>query len=88
MPVTAETATVYRGARRRFLTLNGAVNEEAKAKIRAKYPATPFDPETGETFHWTGLPRSEVLLRRMCRLIRTAYEQSRLDQADNAAPIK
>lgn len=79
MAVTIETAMVYRGGRRRYFTLAGAIKAEAITKIVAKHPHIPFDPETGEVFHWSGLPRSEVLLRRMCRLVRRAYEQSQRD---------
>ena len=72
MTVRAETATVYRGGRRRWFSLAAAVKAEAVAKIKAKHPTERFDSETGDGFHWTELPRSDVLLRRMCRLIRAA----------------
>jgi len=73
--VTVETAKVYRGAGRRYFTKNAAIKAEAIAIIKARYPSErehydrngyPEDPG----FHWHELKRSEVMLRRMCRLIK------------------
>jgi hypothetical protein len=72
MTVTKEVATVWRGGGRRYLTARAAVKAEAVAIIKAKHPSERHDPECGGGFHWTELPRSDVLLRRMCRLVRAA----------------
>lgn len=72
MSVTVETATVYKGGRRRWLSLSAAVKAEAETIIKRKHPSERSDPECGGGFHWRELPRSDVLLRRMCRLVRAA----------------
>ena len=74
MGVSVETATVYRGGGRRWLTRKAAVKAEAIAVIKAKHPT-----ERGETdhsigyhdpgWHWTELRRSDVLLRRVMRMV-------------------
>jgi hypothetical protein len=59
----------YSQARRRyFFTKKAAVRAEASAIIRKRYPSEHGD-ETGGGFHWTQLPRSEVMLRRLARKI-------------------
>lgn len=72
--VKVETAKVYRGGRRRYLTLKAAVKAEAVAAIKARYPSEkPHYGRDGRTedpgFHWSQLPRSDVMLRRLCRLV-------------------
>lgn len=79
MTVTKESAVVYRGGGRRWLTLGAAIKAEAVKRIKVKHPT-----ERGETdhsigyhdpgFHWRELPRSDVLLRRVCRLVRIASD--------------
>ena len=79
--VTVEAATVYRGGNRRWLTLNAAVKAEAIKLIKKKYPTERahycdgYVEEPGS--HWHDLPRSDVLLRRMSRLVRAAAEIGR-----------
>lgn len=76
--VTTESATVYRGGNRRWLTLNAAVKAEAIKLIKKKYPTERphycdgYVEEPGS--HWSDLSRADVLLRRMCRLVRAAAE--------------
>lgn len=75
--VTVETAKIYRGGGRRYLTKKAAIKAEAIAIIKAKYPSERAYYGQGgymedPGFHWSGLPRADVLLRRMCRLVRTA----------------
>jgi hypothetical protein len=67
--VTIEHAAVYRGGGRRWLTKNAALKAEAVAIIKRKYPTEHFNWETGNSFSWRDLPRSDVLLRRMVRLV-------------------
>jgi hypothetical protein len=73
MAVTTEQATVYRGGGRRWFSLRAAVKAEAQAIIKAKHPSERPEYENGMCyypgFHWRELPRSDVLLRRLCRLI-------------------
>jgi len=80
MSVTAETATVYRAAGRRYVTLRGAVYAAAVARIKAKYPSEQAEYENGMQyypgFHWSELPRSKVLLRRVCRLIKAEFKKA------------
>ena len=47
MIVTRETATVYRGGGRRWLTKASAIRAEAKARINARCACEPYDRETG-----------------------------------------
>lgn len=74
MAVTKEHATVYRGGGRRWFGKKAAVKAEAVAIIKRKYPSERSDPECGGGFHWTELPRADVLLRRVCRLVNAAGE--------------
>jgi hypothetical protein len=70
--ITIETATVFNACTRgrRFLTLAGAVDAEARMLLQNKHPAIKYDHETGDPgFHWTELKRSDVLLRRVRRLV-------------------
>lgn len=76
--VTTEKTTVYRGGGRRYLTLRSAVQAEARKIIEAKYPTerqyTSYDgqePDPG--WYWRDeIKRSDVLFRRVCRLVRAA----------------
>jgi hypothetical protein len=74
--ITVETATVYRGGGRRWLTLDAAVKAEAIKIIKAKHPSEHAEYENGMMYYpgffWRDLPRSDVILRRMCRLVRAA----------------
>lgn len=71
-----ETATVYRGGRRRYFSKSAAIKAEAMAIIKAKHPSekTEYDSMgrcTYGGFHCSSLPRFDVLLRRMMRLIKS-----------------
>jgi hypothetical protein len=78
MAVTKETATVYRGGGRRWLTMKAAIKAEAVKRIKVKYPTERQHFRDGYLedpgSHWSDLPRSDVLLRRMCRLIQASVK--------------
>ena len=68
--ITIETAVVYRSSSgRRYLTKRGAIQSDARKIIVKKYPYEPFDPQDGSSFRWEQMDRSDVLFRRLCRLI-------------------
>ena len=73
--VTPQTATVWLAptAGRRYLTKRSAINAEARALILAKHPTEQAErDEIGQTYpgwHWSNMPRAEVLLRRVKRLV-------------------
>lgn len=79
--VTVEAATVYRGGNRRWLTLNAAIKAEAIKLIKKKYPTERQHYRDGYMedpgSHWSDLPRADVLLRRMCRLVCAAAQIGR-----------
>jgi len=63
---------------RRYLTLRGAISAEAGAIIKARHPTEPSYEEYGRIilpgFHWRyDIGRSDVLHRRLCRIIKAAY---------------
>ena len=69
-------ATVYLAptARRRYLTKKSAVRAEARALISRKHPTEKGEYDeagmlTYEGWHWTSLPRSDVLFRRVCKMV-------------------
>lgn len=79
MMVTAETATVYRGGGRRFLTRKAAIRAEAVSIIKRKHPSERSEHDergqcTDPGWHWESLPRSDVLLRRVCRLVDSTFK--------------
>lgn len=74
--------TIYYSTRagRRFLIKRAAIAAEARAIIEAKYPREKsyFDGngyETEEGWHWRQLERSDVLYRRLCRLIKNTLKE-------------
>lgn len=77
--IRVETRKVWRSeaAGRAYLTCAAAINAEARAIIRRRYPDEPREYDNiGEThpgFHWSELPRADVLLRRMKRLVANCY---------------
>lgn len=78
--IKAETATVYRGGGRRWLHRKTAIKAEAIAIIKRKHPSersyTSDDWQEHEPgFHWRDLPRSDVLLRRVMRLVDHASKE-------------
>lgn len=77
--IQVESAKVYRSPRagRRYFSLAAAVNAEARAIIKAKYPDERAEYDSGHItypgFHWVTLPRSEVMYRRLARLVRAEF---------------
>ncbi|WP_105532434.1 hypothetical protein [Solimicrobium silvestre] len=70
--ISVETRTVYHSSikGRRYLHKRSAIKAEALAIIKKKYPDEPFEHDTGYSFNWQAeIPRSNVLFRRMCRLV-------------------
>jgi hypothetical protein len=62
-------------AGRRYFTKRAAIHAEARARIEKKYPTEKSETDdTGRTtyggWHWSSKPRADVLLRRVCRLVR------------------
>ncbi len=75
--IETKTRTVFLSTLkgRHYLTKSGAVKAEARALIEAKHPTErpEFDGNgymTDQGWHWSMLDRSDVLLRRVCRLVR------------------
>lgn len=68
--VTAETATVYRAAGRRWLTKQGACRAAAKAKIRTRCECERGDHITPpcSCFYHADLERYEKIIRRLARM--------------------
>lgn len=85
--ITVETAKVYRGGGRRYLTLRSAIHAEAKKIIEAKYPSekeyTSWDSSEHEPgWYWRDkIKRADVLFRRVCRLVRAAAIGAQHSQA-------
>jgi hypothetical protein len=77
--IRIETAPIYRGGGRRYLTKRAAIKAEAIAAIKKKHPTEQPEFENGHMiyagFHCTSLPRFGVLLRRMMRLVRIEATQ-------------
>lgn len=82
MAITVDTAKVYRSSKkgRRYLTLKAAIHAEAVAIISNKYPRE--SPEFNDNgmcsyggYYWReDIPRSDVLLRRLSRIVRNSIE--------------
>lgn len=80
--ITAQKATVYYAPTkgRRYLTKAAAIHAEACAIIERKhetvnYPGDLVTP--GEFWYWrNNLPRAEVLLRRMKRIVKRSMNPS------------
>ena len=70
-------ATVYYAptAKRRYFSLDAACSGEAVAVIKEKYPTIEFESDTGFCFHWKELKRSEVLHRRITKLVKSKYKK-------------
>lgn len=74
MTFAIETATVYRGGKRRYFTKKAAIRAEAVEIIKRKHPSEKSEYDdmqrcTYEGWHWTSIPRQHVLLRRVMRLV-------------------
>ena|ERR1019366_9080760 len=61
-------------AGRCYLTKRAAIYAEARAIIEEKHPSEHAEDDTGyEGWYWRkGLPRSDVLLRRVARLVKNS----------------
>lgn len=79
MPIKPVVRTVYfsptRG--RHYMTKGGAIRAEAKALLQKKFPSEKAEYEdfgfmTYPGFYWKDMPRSDVLFRRVCRLIKNS----------------
>lgn len=79
--ISQKVATVYYAPKkkRRYFTLNAAISAEAGAIISAKYPSERGESQDGmitdSGFHWREMKRSDVMHRRMCRIILKAYNK-------------
>lgn len=84
MSVIKQNAVVYFSplSGRRFLSVNGALSAESREIIKRRYPTQKgsFDDSgrsIGDGFHWSDLPRSDVLYRRVFRMVKMAYKRNR-----------
>lgn len=77
--ILSKTKTIYfstsRG--RSYMSKDSAIKAEARALIKMRHPSekAEFDElgrMTYSGFHWSSIPRSKVLLRRVCRLVKNA----------------
>lgn len=83
MAIELKPATAYysQAAGRRYFTKKAAIGAEARAIIKRRYPTEqPHSDESGRLedpgFHWEQLPRSDVMHRRLCRLIEKSTTRS------------
>lgn len=81
--IEARVRTVYYSPtrRRHYLSKQAAIHAEAVALIQQRHPTEhPERDERGqlisEGWHWIEIPRSDVLLRRVKRLVRRRMEVS------------
>lgn len=79
--ITKEQATVYRGGGRRWLTRRAAIRAEAVAIIKCKHPTERSETDKqgrciDPGWHWTDLPRADVLLRRVARMVSATLAES------------
>lgn len=67
--------------KRYFFTLKAACNAEVNAIIKDRYPNERAEYENGHMispdWHWTSLPRADVMKRRMTRLVMSAFKASK-----------
>jgi len=80
--IEARVRTVYYAPtrRRHYLSKQAAIHAEAVALIQQRHPTeNPERDERGrlisEGWHWTDIPRSDVLLRRVKRMVRRRMEE-------------
>ena len=74
---TQETAIVYRGGRRRWLSLDAACRAEARAKLRTRCECSDSDPEagdSGEACRYHGEQYSKFV-RRLAAIYKAAYRE-------------
>lgn len=80
--IVTKTRTVYfvPSKGRHYLSKSAAINAVAKALIEAKHPSEQADYDNGrmicDGWHWSSLPRSDVLFRRVRRLVRNHFRAS------------
>jgi len=70
----ATTVWVAPTARRRYLTKRAAIHAEARALIQKRHPTErshtdDFGRIEDPGWHWSALPRADVLFRRVCRIV-------------------
>ena len=74
--IETRTRKVYysKSKNRHYLTKMAAIKAEARALIIQKHPSEESEHDTGyQGWHWTQLPRSHVLYRRVVRLVKNHY---------------
>ncbi len=75
--IKKQSATIYYAAtaKRRYFTKKAAIEAEAKAIIKQRYPTEQTERDddgrvTHPGWHWRELKNSDKLFRRMCLLIK------------------
>lgn len=66
------TATVYLSTskKQRYFSKHAAINGEVNAILSSRYPTVKEEVDTGYSFHWSDIPRSTVLSRRLKRIVK------------------
>lgn len=75
MTIEVKTRKVFYSslANRCYLTRAAAISAEARALIKNKHPTEASEASIGHYYpgwHWSLMKRSDVLFRRVCRLIK------------------
>jgi hypothetical protein len=70
--ITKTTTEVYfsTSKKQRYFSKRAAINGEVNAILSKRYPPIKKELDTGDSFHWTDLPRSSVLARRLKRIVK------------------
>lgn len=82
MAIESVVRTLYRSSRasRYYQSKTAAIAAEARAIIADRHPAERAEYDSGHMIYpgsdWHGLPRSEVLYRRVVRMVRAAFLKS------------
>jgi len=77
MGVSVETARVYRGGKRRYLTARAAAFAEARAKVFKKWGRPHIPPDQGgDVAYEDMLPTIKRLARRYLRALATQKDKS------------
>ncbi len=58
---------------RRYLSKTATIKATARALIKSRYPTEKQDDYYGG-WHWKNLNRSDVLYRRVCRLVKNSIK--------------
>ena len=87
------TVWVAPTARRRYLTKRAAIHAEARALIKKRHPtershADNFGRIEDPGWHWSTLPRADVLFRRVCRLVGKAAQHVDASHVDASSSIR